>query len=110
MLPDPADFEYTTAIADNHPASNGHFIGNPIIPGAVIMEHVRIAFAQFRGDLHLRRITKVKNLSVLKPGKTLIVRIRAKSEDSYSFVCRDGDDNEIAAGDFRSAPLAVATR
>lgn len=107
MPPELSEFEYKAAIAKDHPATNGHFVGNPIIPGALIMEHVRIAFSQFRSDLHLKRMTKVKNLSVLKPGKTLIVRIRSKSDDSFMFSCLDCDDTEIAAGSFHSAPLAA---
>ncbi len=100
-----SQFEYRVAIAEDHPASNGHFIGNPIIPGAVIMEHVRIAFGQFKSDMYLKRMVKVKNLYVLKPGKTLTVKIRSKSQDSYSFICLDCSDNEIAVGDFRAAPV-----
>ncbi|MDR3416522.1 MAG: hypothetical protein P4L83_10080 [Nevskia sp.] len=109
MLPEPSSsFEYRVAIAENHPASNGHFPGNPIIPGALIMEHVRVAFAQFRSGMYLKRMVKVKNLHVLRPGKTLIVKIHSKARDNYGFVCLDCDDNQIAAGDFHAAPIAAA--
>lgn len=103
MQLEPTQFEYHVAIAEDHPASNGHFIGNPIIPGAVIMEHVRIAFALFKSDMYLKKMTKVKNLNVLKPGKRLTVKIRASGQGGYSFVSLDCDGNEIATGDFRAA-------
>lgn len=101
-----AAFEYQVLIAENHPASNGHFPGNPIIPGALIMEYVRTAFSQFKAGMHLQRMLKVKNLHVLRPGRTLIIRIVAKARDNYGFVCTDSDGNQIATGDFAAVPIA----
>jgi 3-hydroxymyristoyl/3-hydroxydecanoyl-(acyl carrier protein) dehydratase len=108
MPPETTQFDYNAPIATNHPASDGHFAGNPIIPGALIMEHVRIAFEQFKSDMYLQSMVKVKNLYPLKPGKALTVKIREKTEGRFSFTCLDSDNQEIAAGDFRGAPRRVS--
>ena len=98
-----AEFEYVAEIAPNHPSANGHFIGNPIIPGAVILEYVRIAFERFKSHARLQSIIKAKHLRVLRPGHSLVVRIRERGADRYSFSCLDDDGNEVTAGDFRAA-------
>lgn len=100
MLKNSPDFEYSVFIEENHPATDGHFIGNPILPGVVIIEHVRIAFELYRSGMHLKRLNKVKNIHPLKPGRSLIVKLSAKNENNFNFSCFDSDNNQIAVGDF----------
>lgn len=103
------EFEYSVFIEQNHPATDGHFIGNPILPGVVILEHVRVAFLQFREGMRLVRLNKVKNVGPLKPGKMLIVKLQQKKPDTYGFVCLDSDGNSIANGDFYAEAIASAS-
>lgn len=38
-------------IAADHPSLEGHFPGNPIVPGSVILEHVLAAWGQPCGEI-----------------------------------------------------------
>ena len=55
----------------SHPALPGHFPGNPVVPGVLILDHVLRAFeaSQLR-PMSLRRLTNVKFLQSLLPGET----------------------------------------
>jgi len=55
----------------NHPALPGHFPGNPVVPGVLILEHVLRAYeASQPCPTPLRRLTNVKFLQPLRPGET----------------------------------------
>ena len=94
------EFEFRVDISDPHPATDGHFAGNPLIPGVVILEYVRIALTQLDADLALQRFNRVKFTSPLKPGNQLIVRLSSKDSRLFRFTCVDASDNPIASGDF----------
>jgi 3-hydroxyacyl-[acyl-carrier-protein] dehydratase len=64
-------------IASTHPALPGHFPGNPIVPGVVLLD--RIAAALGKGGARLARIGVVKFLAPLKP-----------EEDATLAIARDG--------------------
>ena len=44
-------FEVHRVIAKDHPALAGHFPGNPIVPGVLILDEVMRAAEQWRGRL-----------------------------------------------------------
>jgi 3-hydroxyacyl-[acyl-carrier-protein] dehydratase len=94
------DFEFRADIADPHPATNGHFAGNPLIPGVVILEYVRVALTQLDADLVLQRFNRVKFTSPLKPGNQLIVRLSSKDSRLFRFSCVDAGQSNIASGEF----------
>jgi 3-hydroxymyristoyl/3-hydroxydecanoyl-(acyl carrier protein) dehydratase len=64
-------------IAAEHPALPGHFPGDPIVPGVVLLD--RIAAALERSGARLARIGVVKFLAPLRPG-----------EDATLAIVRDG--------------------
>ena len=64
-------------IASTHPALPGHFPGNPIVPGVVLLD--RIAAALEQDGARLARISVVKFLTPLKP-----------EEDATLAIARDG--------------------
>ena len=64
-------------IASTHPALPGHFPGNPIVPGVVLLD--RIAAALGQDGARLARISVVKFLTPLKP-----------EEDATLAIARDG--------------------
>lgn len=52
-----------------HPAADGHFPGNPIIPGAVLLDEVRSAIPMDTAGLRA-----AKFLSPVRPGDRLLIR------------------------------------
>lgn len=52
------------SIAADHPALPGHFPGNPIVPGVVILDHILDAVAL---ALPAYRVTGIRKLKFLRP-------------------------------------------
>lgn len=90
--------QFSWDIPLNHPSSNGHFDGNPIIPGAVILEYVRQSLANMKG-LKLRGIGKVKFMKSLRPGDTLLVTFEQQMDKKFNFRCHNSKHETIVAGD-----------
>ena len=62
-------------IPSDHPALAGHFPGNPIVPGVVLLDAVLHAVQTGLGKTFLAyQITSAKFLSPVKPGETLHVQ------------------------------------
>lgn len=58
-----------------HPALPGHFPGNPIVPGVVLLEHVVEAIEAAHGPLQSLRLPQVKFLQPLLPGEAARVEL-----------------------------------
>jgi 3-hydroxymyristoyl/3-hydroxydecanoyl-(acyl carrier protein) dehydratase len=62
------------ALADPHPAAEGHFPGNPVIPGAVLLAETLSAVAAGLGaDLSCARVRSAKFLAPARPGDRLVI-------------------------------------
>jgi 3-hydroxymyristoyl/3-hydroxydecanoyl-(acyl carrier protein) dehydratase len=90
-------FEVHRSIAINHPALAGHFPGNPIVPGVLILDEVIQAAEQWRGQLRLKRVESVKFTSVLKPGMAFSIKLREEGHSHISFECSHGG-SALASG------------
>jgi len=62
-------------IAASHPALDGHFPGNPIVPGVVVLEHVAAA-AERAWGVHVTGLPHVKFPNPLKPDEQVNMRIQ----------------------------------
>lgn len=84
----PADIVESLRIAPTHAALPGHFPGNPIVPGVVLLD--RVAAALEKGGSRLARIGVVKFLTPLRPGENATLEI-ARDGARVSFrIDRDG--------------------
>jgi 3-hydroxyacyl-[acyl-carrier-protein] dehydratase len=61
------NFEVCRAIRANHPSLAGHFPGEPLVPGVVILDEVAAALAEWRKDCQLTAIRAVKFVLPLRP-------------------------------------------
>jgi len=61
--------KYSTQIDLSHPSLKGHFPGQPIVPGVVILDEMIIAFRKELGrPCKIQKIPSVKFLLPLEPG------------------------------------------
>ncbi len=80
-------FEVHRVIAKDHPALAGHFPGNPVVPGVVILDEVLQAAEQWRGQLRLKSVVSVKFTSPLKPGIAFSIKLREEGHAHIAFEC-----------------------
>jgi 3-hydroxymyristoyl/3-hydroxydecanoyl-(acyl carrier protein) dehydratase len=71
----------------NHPSYDGHFPGNPVVPGVVLLELIVEAMA--RGAP--RSLSRVKFQRAVKPGEAIELAWESIG-DSVSFRCERGGE------------------
>ncbi|MGN6329366.1 MAG: hydroxymyristoyl-ACP dehydratase [Rhodanobacter sp.] len=94
-------FEQPLHIDAAHPALPGHFPGQPLVPGVVMLEQVALALRAWRGQ-RLARVVEAKFLAPLRPDETAVVRLAA-AEARVRFEIRR-DDAVLARGIVEGAP------
>jgi 3-hydroxyacyl-[acyl-carrier-protein] dehydratase len=95
-------FEGSGAIDADHPSLAGHFPGEPVVPGVVILDEVAAALAEWRTGCQLTGIPSVKFLLPLKPEQLFTISLAAvkNSETAVEFCCRV-KDRMIVEGRFQ---------
>ncbi|HEY6241635.1 MAG TPA: hypothetical protein VIW78_12475 [Burkholderiales bacterium] len=72
----------------DHPAAMGHFPGNPIIPGALLLsEALRAIEADLRRSLHPLEIKSAKFAHPVRPGECILVEFSGHRENRMKFRC-----------------------
>lgn len=82
--------EVESIVADDHPALAGHFPGEPLVPGVVLLEYVAAAIDLKLGVRRVIAIPSVKFLAPLRPGERFRIQLSPRDETSIAFVCRRG--------------------
>jgi len=85
-------------IPADHPALAGHFPGDPIVPGVVLLEEIMQALAEAGGEYRLRGIPLVKFITPLKPGQAFTIEWTLPTEGQMPFRCLFADGRLIAQG------------
>ena len=76
----------------DHPASQGHFPGNPIIPGAVLLdETLRAIEAGLDAGLAPFRIRSAKFLHPARPGDRMLIQFTRTPDGEIRFTCAVGE-------------------
>lgn len=65
----------TLRIPAAHPALPGHFPGQPIVPGVVLLDRIAAAIERGEGDARFAHIAAVKFLAPLRPDEEAELRI-----------------------------------
>jgi 3-hydroxymyristoyl/3-hydroxydecanoyl-(acyl carrier protein) dehydratase len=83
-----------------HPALAGHFPGDPVVPGVVVLERVAAALRAWRGE----RVEKLdaKFLQPLRPDEDALIELHAESTRVRFTVVR-ADGVALARGALRAA-------
>ena len=86
-------FKVRRTIAADHPSLPGHFPGEPVVPGVVILDEILAALTKWREDCQLTGIRAVKFLVPLKPGQpfTICLSEGKNVKGEVDFCCRVED-------------------
>jgi 3-hydroxymyristoyl/3-hydroxydecanoyl-(acyl carrier protein) dehydratase len=89
-------------IAQGHPAFAGHFPGNPIVPGVVLLDEVlHVIEQQLRIALSVCEVGSVKFLSPVRPGEAVQASFEVATNGSIRFDILCGE-RKVATGNVRT--------
>jgi 3-hydroxymyristoyl/3-hydroxydecanoyl-(acyl carrier protein) dehydratase len=75
----------------DHPAAQGHFPGNPVIPGAVLLGAVLPVIEQGLGvNLSSWRLRSAKFLAPARPGDHVTIEFARSADGGIRFACAVG--------------------
>lgn len=78
-------------VDSGHPSLEGHFPGNPVVPGVLLVDHVQQALLRLTGR-ELTQLQHVKFTSALRPGETAVGSLDVDgSRVSFRIVARRGE-------------------
>ena len=89
----------------DHPALPGHFPGQPIVPGVVVLDRVIDAIEASHGSLPPLRLPQVKFLHPLLPGQAAQVCLEGEAPRWRFRVLRG--DTVLASGEVVVAAMAA---
>jgi 3-hydroxyacyl-[acyl-carrier-protein] dehydratase len=89
--PKVSDNRYRTVlcVSPEHPCLPGHFPGQPLVPGVVLLEHVAKALRAWRGQ-RLARVLEAKFMAPLHPGEQAELALDDAAGRVRFEICRDG--------------------
>lgn len=90
----------------DHPSLAGHFPGNPIVPGTLILERVIDAIAARHDELQVCEVVRVKFLFPLQPGQAFTILFHEQAGE-VSFECNLGK-RVISAGKLKTVQQEVS--
>ncbi|NRO50502.1 3-hydroxyacyl-ACP dehydratase FabZ [Lactobacillus helveticus] len=97
-----------TNVTINEEFFQGHFPGNPVMPGVLIIEALaqgcEILLADSQSTLKLSQIKKARFREMVKPGDQLTIKVKRKLEDEFVFKTEAYIQNKLAC----SAELAFS--
>jgi len=80
-------YQLQTLIPEDHPSLNGHFPGNPVVPGVVVLERVAQALTSWQPELVIVEFPVVKFHQTLRPDQLFNIHLQQKADYKYSFEC-----------------------
>ena len=84
-------YEAPCEIKADHPCLAGHFPGNPIVPGVVILDEIFNAVTAWKNNCQIEQISTVKFLAPIKPDQQFVISLIETKPKRIEFKCSGGD-------------------
>ena len=75
------------AISAGHPSLAGHFPGNPVLPGVVLLEEVLTALRAWQPNCRVDGFEVVKFRQPVRPGCAFLLELEQAAPNKISFRC-----------------------
>lgn len=79
------------SIPASHPALPGHFPGQPLVPGVVLLDHAIALLQPLFPGMALTGFSEVKFAAAVLPGEELLVQCGVPSAGRVAFACLRGE-------------------
>lgn len=87
----PITYSAERTITTHHPSLAGHFPGDPIVPGVVLLEEILDALTEWQGPRLLKSISAVKFLAPVVPDQTFCITLVLHDAGLVDFRCSHQD-------------------
>ena len=84
-MPEQISHQYT--IPADHPCLSGHFPGDPIVPGVVLLDYIRTLLQQWKPGSRMTKIAQAKFHQPLRPDQVFTVKLVEGNKHSIKFEC-----------------------
>jgi 3-hydroxymyristoyl/3-hydroxydecanoyl-(acyl carrier protein) dehydratase len=85
------EYRSTARVAQDHPCLAGHFPGNPIVPGVVLLDLIAVALREYQGSqVWIHKFINVKFVSLLRPGEEMEILLQGDGSP-MRFRCNSGE-------------------
>lgn len=83
------------AVPAEHPSLPGHFPGNPIVPGVLLLAEIFALIGGAHPGLRVAGLLHAKFLRPVRPGEMLSVSTRTTDADRVEFTGMIGDERAL---------------
>ncbi len=83
----PESISQSYRVASEHPCFAGHFPGNPIVPGVVILDYINNLLEQWKPGQRITTIAHTKFHQPLRPDQEFMIQLVEKNHNTIKFEC-----------------------
>jgi 3-hydroxymyristoyl/3-hydroxydecanoyl-(acyl carrier protein) dehydratase len=87
---------YNLTIDPEHPSLTGHFPGEPIVPGAILLDHA-ISYVERASERRVSAIAVAKFIVPVRPRQIVVISIEKTDRDRVSLIGAVADVKVLTA-------------